>query len=81
MSKKDKLHNKFFAKPTPTDITIDEVKVFLSNYGFTLERSNGSHNIFIKDGDVLVIPIKSGSLVKPAYIKLICEKISEIEEI
>ncbi|MBM4311797.1 MAG: type II toxin-antitoxin system HicA family toxin [Deltaproteobacteria bacterium] len=46
MSKKEKLLKKLYATPSPKDFSWDEVEALAGHYGFTLERTRGSHFVF-----------------------------------
>ena len=46
MSKKEKLLKKLCATPSPKDFSWDDVEALARHYGFTWERTRGSHFIF-----------------------------------
>lgn len=82
MSKKVKLREKFFENPIRDDITFEEVKTILFQYGFSIARSNGSHNIFVHESGFELPPIVtvSGRYIKKAYVNVIRDAINRVEE-
>ena len=62
LSKDDKLIKRMTAKPIPSDIEFKEFRQYLEMYGFKLDRTNGSHNIFIHPNsiDIYSIPTVNG---------------------
>ena len=70
------------SKPIPSDVTFDEMKKYLEHYDFILDRTNGSHNVFVHEklSDELVIPTIGGRLVKPIYIKEANRVIDKLED-
>ena len=70
MSQIDKLREKFYKVPIPTDIRIDEVIKLAKSYK-CIVKTGGNHPILIvhkETGTVIPIPCH-GDFVKPAYIK------------
>jgi predicted RNA binding protein YcfA (HicA-like mRNA interferase family) len=54
-------------------ITFDDCKCLLSNYGYILHKSAGSHRIFHKKGSgfIIVIIPKGTKYIKSPYVKQI----------
>ena len=71
-----KLIRKIETHPVRNDITFDELFRYLRYHGYSCDRSRGSHAIFEKNGDVLVIPVHYKH-VKPVYIR---ESVSHVKE-
>lgn len=82
LSKDDKLIKRMTAKPIPSDIEFKEFRRYLEMYGFKLDRTNGSHNIFIHPNsiDIYSIPTVNGKTVKPQYIKMMNQVIALLED-
>jgi len=81
MGKDNKLRDKFFHRPYRSDITLDEVIIFLAQFGYSLRKNSGSHPFFVCEGKPpIIIASKSGKYILAAYIKNICTTITAIEE-
>lgn len=83
MSQIEKLIKKMQAKPTPKRVDFDEFKKYLEHFGFFLDRTKGSHNMFVhkkKNIHMPPIPTISGKEVKAAYVDQANEIILEMEE-
>lgn len=81
LSKIEKLIAKFYKKPVPNDITIEELKKIARHYGCEID-GGGKHPIHIvykKLGIVISIP-KHGNTVKEAYIVETKKLFDTIEE-
>ena len=75
MSKKQKLCQKLLRKPK--DLRFSELESILIFCGYKLDRYNGSHAVFIKDGyPMLTIPRKD-----PVKSYLINQVLTAIEDI
>lgn len=78
MSKKRKRLERL--RQNPKNVTFEDLRTVLEDYGFTLERSSGSHHSFkVKLGDeyiLLVIPYRRP--IKPNYVKDALAIIDEI---
>lgn len=75
MSKKQKLLEKLLSKPK--DLRFSELETILIFCGYELDRYNGSHAVFIKDGyPMLTIPRKD-----PVLSYLINQVLTAIEDI
>ena len=77
MTRFKKLKEKIEQDKVNRDITFDELTKYLEHYGYRLNRINGSHHIFTRDNDVLVIPVH-GSSVKYYYVLKAREKVKEL---
>lgn len=52
MSKKQKLRDRFYKKPSPKDFRWEELVTMMSGYGFSFDKSGGgSHGHFVFDED------------------------------
>lgn len=82
MAKFHKIWSKIKDKPYRSDIRMAELDLLLVNVGFQLRSQNGSHRcyLFPENGIVLTIPCRNDTdCLKPAYIKMVYEKIEELE--
>lgn len=82
MAKYDKIWAKISDKPYRSDIRMFELDLLLVNVGFEQRSQNGSHRCYLlpDDGSVLTIPCRNDTdCPKPAYIKMVYEKISELD--
>lgn len=77
----DKMRERIFKTPTVRDVEPKELQSFLTHYGFKLKRSTGSHFIYEYPSDTknFMLNIPMHNPVKPAYIDMIRDIISEIE--
>lgn len=70
MSKFEKLID--YLRSKPTELSFEDVRRILENFGFMEVRVSGSHHIFKhKDGQMVTIPTKSGRKVKRVYLQKI----------
>jgi predicted RNA binding protein YcfA (HicA-like mRNA interferase family) len=54
----------------PPEARFDDISYVLKSFGYQEVRARGSHHIFENDeGEVIVIPQKSGKKVKRTYIE------------
>ena len=80
MSKIDKLKQKFYKKPIPNDIRIDEAITLAKHYGCEI-ITGGNHQIKIVHkitGTVIPLP-KHGDTIKEAYVKELKDLFNQIE--
>jgi predicted RNA binding protein YcfA (HicA-like mRNA interferase family) len=79
MSKREKLRRKL--RNNPQGVTMQEVELLLTQFGFTLARVRGSHHIYeYEAGDVwkqIIVPLH-GRKVKTIYVKKIVDVIDEL---
>jgi len=55
----------------PSEIRFALVRKALEHHGWTLDRINGSHHVFVKEGErPISIPVHKGR-VKPVYVRKI----------
>ncbi len=79
MSRKDKILRK--CKQNPKNIRFFEIERLLSEYGFYLERSSGSHHIFTDDRKAITIPAHNKKqFILEVYVKKILKIIGEENE-
>ena len=61
----------------PSELRFAEVRTFLEQYGWTLDRISGSHHIFVKEGQANVsVPVRRNR-VKWVYIRKIEKTVGE----
>jgi len=58
-------------------LTAKEAEALLLQSGFDLLRSKGSHRIYMKKGNRVVVPFHSGKILHPKIVKQILEAISK----
>jgi predicted RNA binding protein YcfA (HicA-like mRNA interferase family) len=78
MTRSEKLFQKLSNKAADKSWSFEEVTRLLNLSGYSLKRVHGSHHIFSNDelDSDITIP-RHGSIVKPAYIRQIRERISQ----
>lgn len=78
MSKREKRLQRL--RQNPKNVSFDSIHQVLADYGFSLQRIEGSHHIFIFEGEgrtwKIVIPYNKP--VKIAYIKSAIKAIDEV---
>ena len=75
MSKLEKLIKKLLSRPP--EARFGDIYTILKAYGYQEIRSKGSHHAFENvQGDVIIIPKKSGQKVKRVYIEEIIKKLN-----
>jgi predicted RNA binding protein YcfA (HicA-like mRNA interferase family) len=82
MTKRAKLLQKL-RNVSASGATFNDIVTLLEAYGFTRRRTAGSHWFFVyTDSDGREIhanfPVQNGKMVKPVYVRVICELIGEI---
>ena len=74
MSKREKLRQKI--KNNPNNVNFNDLRTLLTNFGFVLIRTSGSHHLFqYNDGTQtksITIPVH-GSKVKAFYVKKVTD--------
>ncbi len=79
MTKRDKLRRKL--RNNPVGRTQQDIETILGHYGFTLDHVTGSHHVYVLDTKSgkqrLIVPLH-GQKVKPAYVRLVLEKLDEL---
>ncbi len=82
MTKREKRLQKI--RQNPRNVSFDELRQVLEDYGFELRRINGSHHIFRAEVNEVVwsltIPLKKPHL-KPSYVQASLDAIDEILEV
>ena len=58
-------------------LTAKEAEKILLNAGFEFIRSKGSHRIYRKDDNRVVVPFHSGKILHPKIIKQVLDAIEE----
>lgn len=77
MAKRTKLFERI--KNNPNDVTFAQIEHLLLREGFLLERTAGSHHVFVRGNISFVIP-KHGKRVKSVYVKRVIELLEEGSE-
>lgn len=83
MSSIDKIRTKFFERPYRTDLCIDDVRKFLTSYGFVERKRDAgtSHVLFSHpEGIVICVATISGKGVKACYIRECVHAVSGLKE-
>ena len=62
-------------KSRPPEAEQRDVRALLQEFGWTLDRQTGSHLIFVKDGEMMSIPLVHGRRVKRIYLDEICKRL------
>jgi predicted RNA binding protein YcfA (HicA-like mRNA interferase family) len=82
MTRRQKLIARIRSRPPEADF--DDVRKLLEEFGWTLDRTRGSHHYFVKRGEMPLpaIPTVSGRKVKRTYLTLIVERLGldELED-
>jgi predicted RNA binding protein YcfA (HicA-like mRNA interferase family) len=79
MGKRDDLIRRLCARPP--EARFSDVRQLLEIEGFTLNRTKGSHNSFVKSGELpIVVPTKQGRTVSRVYLDDICKQLGLDEE-
>jgi predicted RNA binding protein YcfA (HicA-like mRNA interferase family) len=74
MSRRDKLVEKIRARPA--EVEFADVRRLLEDFGWTLDRTEGSHRTFTKAGEYpIAIPTVGGRKVKRYYLGVICRRL------
>lgn len=79
VSRRDKLIQRFLQRPT--SVTFEDARTLLKLHGWTLDRTRGSHHIFVKPGErSYPVPVHNG-VVKQRYVAAICDLLNlDLEE-
>ena len=79
MSRRKKLIEKIRARPVEAEYS--DVERLMKDFGWTLDRTKGSHAIFTKPGWYpMSVPTKHARKVKRIYLDKICELL-ELDDI
>lgn len=57
-------------------LTAQEAEKLVFAAGFVLVRSKGSHRIYMRDADRVVIPFHSGKILHPKIVKQVMDALS-----
>lgn len=80
MSQFEKLRNRFYRKPIPNDIRIDEAIALAKAYGCEI-HTGGNHQVKIvykPTGTIIPLP-HHGDTIKEAYVKELKQLFDQIE--
>lgn len=79
MGRREKLIQRICARPPQARFS--EVQQLLEIEGYSLHRTSGSHNIFVKPNSPnITIPTVQGRMVKRTYLSMLCEDLGLDEE-
>lgn len=62
--------------PKAPRLTAQEVEKLLSNAGFTLIRTSGSHRIYFKDGVRVVVPFHGSKILHPKIVRQVLDALN-----
>ena len=82
MAQADKIIEKIKARPTPSNIRWDELVLALKHLGYDMILNKGSSRKFYcaqKDNMICLHQPHPGNEVKPFYIKLVRETLTDID--
>lgn len=60
-------------------MTAQDAEMMLLGAGFVLDRSKGSHRIYIRENKRIVIPFHAGKILHPKIIKQVLKAIGSNE--
>jgi predicted RNA binding protein YcfA (HicA-like mRNA interferase family) len=69
VSQRDKVIARIRARPVEADLR--DVRALLEEFGWTLDRTRGSHATFVKQGEFPITLSTHGGKVKRTYLTLI----------
>jgi predicted RNA binding protein YcfA (HicA-like mRNA interferase family) len=73
VTKREKLIARIVARP-PT-ARFSDVRALLEDFGYSLDRTKGSHHTFVRTGEFpIVVPVHDKT-VKRVYLVAICERL------
>jgi len=82
VSRIEKLYEKMKRKPTPTDITFDEIHRLLKAYGFIQKKpSSGSHYVYVHPELEGYWTIAKNNPMKKGYIRETIRAIDMVKEL
>jgi predicted RNA binding protein YcfA (HicA-like mRNA interferase family) len=64
--------------PKQLRLTAQEAETMLLQAGFELNRSKGSHRIYLKGQFRVVVPFHAGKILHPKIVKQILESIEDV---
>jgi predicted RNA binding protein YcfA (HicA-like mRNA interferase family) len=64
----------------PPEARFDDVRRLLIAFGWSEDRSSGSHVMFVKAGERTIAVPKSGEKVKRVYLDQLCRRLGLDEE-
>jgi len=65
--------------PRAPRLTASDAERALLRAGFQLLRSKGSHRLYFRDGERVVVPFHSGKILHPKTIRQVLRSIGEDE--
>ncbi len=76
MTKRQKRAAKLCSRPF-AEASLADVVAVLEERGWSLDRQEGSHVHYVKQGRILSFPLVSGRKIKPFYVSRICAALDE----
>ncbi|WP_323713134.1 type II toxin-antitoxin system HicA family toxin [Gloeocapsopsis dulcis] len=64
-----------FKLPRLPRLTAQDAEKLLFNAGFVLIRSKGSHRIYLRDNNRVVVPFHAGKVLHPKVVKQVLDAI------
>lgn len=58
----------------PRAVRFEELERLLHLYGWSFARSKGSHFVFVRDAEQIVVPFQRGN-VSPAYVREVLSRV------
>lgn len=82
MAKIEKLLAKFLETPTRSDLTFQDLKIVMSNFGFVMQERAGSRVAFTKEGEQPIMLHKPhpGNELKQYVVKQLQERFRSLLE-
>jgi hypothetical protein len=82
MSKSEKLLAKFLENPTRSDLTFQDLKIVLGQFGFTMQERAGSRVAFVKEGEPPIMLHKPhpGNELKQYIVKQLQERLRALSK-
>ncbi|MCX6074679.1 MAG: type II toxin-antitoxin system HicA family toxin [Campylobacterales bacterium] len=82
MSKSEKLLVKFLESPVRSDLTFQDLKIVMSNFGFVMQERAGSRVAFTKEGEPPIMLHKPhpGNELKQYVVKQLQERLRSLLE-
>ncbi|NCO66455.1 MAG: hypothetical protein COW32_02595 [Candidatus Aquicultor secundus] len=65
--------------PKPPRLTPQDAETLLLRAGFVLDRSKGSHRIYMRENKRIIIPFHTGKMLHPKIIKQVLGVIESSE--
>lgn len=82
MSKSEKLLIKFLESPVRSDLTFQDLKIVMSNFGFVMQERAGSRVALTKEGEspIMIHKPHPGNELKQYVVKQLQERLQSLLE-